>query len=148
MQQLETQAQQLRQQAADAMAAEQAARDALEQIKAQQQAAAVAQVQTDNTPAAGGRAASLNAFNPAISAVLPGTYAHHSLPPARFTRSGFPLVSEGIPVEQGLSLGERVSAMAANVDAKLYGQLTLPVGSDDTIGTEDAYKSGRAHVST
>lgn len=139
MQQLETQAQQLRQQAADAMAAAQAARDALEQIKAQQQAAAVVQVQTDNTPAAGGRAASLNAFNPAISAVLRGTYAHHSLPPARFTRSGFPLVSEGIPVDQGLSLGESEIAMAANVDDKFYGQLTLAVGSDDSIGTEEAY---------
>src|SRR3546814_7310932 len=29
--------------------------------------------------------------------------------------------------------------MAANVDDKFYGQLTLAVGSDDSIGTEEAY---------
>lgn len=83
-----------------------------------------------------------NAFNPAISLILNGRYAHHSLHPDNYLRSGFPLVGEGGPGEQGLSLGESELMMSANVDDKFYGQVTLAVGSEDgetELGLEEAY---------
>lgn len=89
---------------------------------------------------AGGTAA--NAFNPAITLILNGSYAHHSLDPEAYVRSGFPLVGEGGPGENGLSLGESELSLAANIDDKFYGQFTLAVESEDGedgIGVEEAF---------
>jgi hypothetical protein len=83
-----------------------------------------------------------NAFNPAISIVLNGSYSHHSLDPSRYARSGFPLVGEGAPSPNGFSLGESELAFASNIDDKLYGQLTLTASSEDGqdhVGVEEAY---------
>lgn len=83
-----------------------------------------------------------NAFNPAISIILNGQYADHSLDPDNYVRSGFPLTGEAGPGAQGLSLGESEIALSANIDEKFYGQLTLAVGSEDgedELGIEEAY---------
>lgn len=89
-----------------------------------------------------GTAANINAFNPAISVILNGQYARHSLDPDHYVRSGFLLTGEAGPGAQGLSLGESEIALSANIDEKFYGQLTLAVGSEggeDELGIEEAY---------
>jgi hypothetical protein len=83
-----------------------------------------------------------NAFNPAITIILNGSYAHHSLNPDDYVRAGFPLAGEAGPGADGLSLGESEISFAANIDDKLYGQLTLAVESEDgedNIGVEEAF---------
>ena len=83
-----------------------------------------------------------NAFNPAISIILNGSYSHHSLDPAAYSRVGFPLVGEGGPSPNGFSLGESEVSFAANIDDKFYGQLTATVESEDGedhLGIEEAY---------
>lgn len=144
--QLEQQSLALRDQAEQALAAAQSARDALLQIQHQQalaEAPAAAAADTlAATPTATPTGANGNDFNPGISVVLNGTYAHHSLPPENYLRAGFPLVGEGGPLSQGLSLGESEIALSANVDDKFYGQVTLAVGSADgvdEIGIEEAF---------
>ena len=83
-----------------------------------------------------------NAFNPAISIILNGSYSHHSLDPASYVRSGFPLAGGAGPSPNGISLGESEVSLASNIDDKLYGQLTLTAHSDngqDHIGVEEAF---------
>jgi hypothetical protein len=83
-----------------------------------------------------------NAFNPAISIILNGSYSHHSLDPDAYARSGFPLAGEAGPSANGFSLGESEVSLAANIDDKFYGQLTLAIESEDGedhLGVEEAY---------
>jgi hypothetical protein len=144
IQALEAQAQQLRVQAAAALDEARAARAELEQMKAAQAQnavvvapAPVAAPAPEPTSSANG-----NAFNPAISVVLDGVYAHHSLDPDDYVLAGFPLVGEAGPGEQGLSLGESELTLSANVDDKFYGQLTLAYDQeegDTGISLEEAY---------
>ena len=93
-------------------------------------------------PTANDGAGNANAFNPAISIILNGQYARHSLLPDSYSRAGFPLTGEAGPGAQGLSLGESEIAFATNIDEKFYGQLTLAIGSEngeDSLGVEEAY---------
>ena len=83
-----------------------------------------------------------NAFNPAISIILNGSYSHHSLDPTAYARAGFPIVGEGGPSANGFSLGESELSLASNIDDKFYGQLTLTAESEDGqdhIGVEEAF---------
>ena len=83
-----------------------------------------------------------NAFNPAISIILNGSYSHHSLDPDAYARSGFPLAGEAGPSPDGFSLGESEVSLAANIDEKFYGQLTMAIGSEDGedhLGVEEAF---------
>lgn len=83
-----------------------------------------------------------NAFNPAISLILNGSFSTHSLDPEDYERAGFPLVGEGGPGVRGFSLGETELSLAANIDDKFYGQVTLAVGSEDgedALGIEEVY---------
>ena len=101
---------------------------------------AVAAVAAPSGDAGGGSGA--NAFNPAISIILNGSYSHHSLDPAAYARTGFPLVGGGAPSANGFSLGESEISFAANIDDKFYGQLTATVESEDGqdhLGIEEAY---------
>jgi hypothetical protein len=107
-------------------------------------AIAATETATLEAPAdAGGASGSgANAFNPAIAIILNGSLAHHSLDPAGFERSGFPLAGEAGPGERGFSLGESEVSFAANIDDKFYGQLTLSVENEDGedhLGVEEAY---------
>ncbi|HVT33457.1 MAG TPA: hypothetical protein VHE32_12465 [Rhodanobacteraceae bacterium] len=145
---LETEAQQLREQAAQALSEASAARAALEQMKAAQASApavaapasseaAVAAVSAPVSAAAPSGGANGNAFNPAIAVILNGNYAHHSENPDRYVRAGFPVVPDTGPGPQGLSLGESEISFAANVDDKFYGQFTVSYHDDNgDVGAE------------
>jgi len=95
-----------------------------------------------SAPAGGAPAAGPNAFNPAISIILNGSYSHHSLDPDAYVRAGFPLAGESGPSPNGFSLGESEVSFAANIDDKFYGQLTASIESEDGedhLGIEEAY---------
>ncbi|MGH8029588.1 MAG: hypothetical protein ACREO3_06620, partial [Arenimonas sp.] len=147
MQALEAEAAAMRQQAEAAQAALAEARAEIDALKqAQSEAVAVEPMtQAAEAPVAdagAGASSSANAFNPALSVVLDGQVAHHSLDPAGYARSGFPLVGEGGPSAQGISLGESEMTLSASVDDKFYGQLTVAVESEDGedgIGIEEAF---------
>lgn len=143
---LEANAESLRQQTAEAMALLQATKAEIEQMKVGQTEALAAapaamapEPLTDTSGSSGP-----NAFNPAISVILNGAYAHHSLDPDSYQRAGFPVVGEGGPSAQGIALGESEISLAANIDEKFYGQVTLAIGSEDgntELGVEEAYIS-------
>ncbi len=98
-------------------------------------------------PAAAPESANGNAFNPAITLILNGSYSGHSLDPDAYQRSGFPLVGEGAPSARGFSLGESELSFSANIDDKFYGQMTLAIGSEDgdtELGIEEAFVDASA----
>ena len=135
----------MREQADAATAALEATRAEMEAMKSTSVAASAdspAEDAGEVQPPAAQESANGNAFNPAISIVLNGSYTGHSLDPDGYQRSGFPLVGEGSPSAKGFSLGESEIALAANIDDKFYGQLTLAIGSRDgntELGVEEAY---------
>src|SRR5678815_5526487 len=93
-------------------------------------------------PAADSGGSNANAFNPAISIILNGSYSHHSLDPADYELAGFPLAGEAGPGPDGFSLGESEVSFASNIDDKFYGQLTLTAESEDGgdhVGVEEAF---------
>lgn len=150
----------LRKQADEATAAAEAAQAELRALKASGAQAAASTAADDIDALAAGDPASspseslsaadatssggdaANAFNPAISLILNGSYSHHSLDSDAYARSGFPLVGEGAPGPNGFSLGETELTLSSNIDDKLYGQVTLAIGSEDgqdSAGIEEAY---------
>ena len=132
----------IREQAAAATSALESTRAEMEAMKSAQTELASAPAPEAEAPAAAPESANGNAFNPAISIILNGSYTGHSLDPANYRRSGFPLVGEGRPAEKGFSLGESEVSLAANIDEKFYGQLTLAIGSSDgqtQLGVEEAF---------
>ena len=136
---LEANAQVLRDQAAAALAAAQAAKSELDQMKAAQSNAAVAAVAAPEQVAAPA-GANGNSFNPAVAVILNGLYTYHSSNPDNFARAGFPGGTG--PVPRGLSLGESEVSLAANIDDKFYGQLTLSYadqGDSAHTNIEEAY---------
>ena len=138
---LEANAEAMREQAAAATAALEATRAEMEAMKAAPPTE-VASAPAETEPAAAPESANGNAFNPAISIILNGSYTGHSLNPDMYHRSGFPLIGEGVPAAKGFSLGESEVALSANIDDKFYGQLTLALGSADgvtEVGIEEAF---------
>ncbi len=79
-----------------------------------------------------------NAFNPAISIILNGSFQNHSLNPDQYARAGFAPVEGSGPETQGFSLGESEFTFSANIDDKFYGQISLALEGDG-IGVEEAY---------
>ena len=147
---LETEGQTLREQAAAALAAADAARAELEKMKATlaaqpaQPQPVPSSVAVAAPPGAGPNAggANGNAFNPAIAVILNGTAIHHSIEPGTFTRAGFPVVDGYGTGPQGLSLGESEVSFAANIDDKFYGQFTVSYDDDNgkvSTNIEEAY---------
>lgn len=90
-------------------------------------------------PAASGGSSNLAAFNPAISAILNGTYTNLSRDPAGFAIAGFAPGGEAGPGKRGFSLGESELVLSANVDPHFSGVLIASVTPEDTIGVEEAY---------
>ena len=64
-----------------------------------------------------------NRFNPAVSLVLSGTYAHLQQDAG----------------DKGLSLGESEITFSANIDPWWYGSLTMAVTPEDEVEVEEAY---------
>jgi len=86
------------------------------------------------TPGGGGSSA--NAFNPAISVVLEGSYNAYSRNPDDAVISGFVLGDDaGLP-NAGFSLGESEINLSANIDQTFYGSLTTALADDGEGGTE------------
>lgn len=122
--------------------------DALEQrLKQAEAGAGKAQVSAGQAETAAASAsaqpAGENAFNPAVSLILNGVLANLSQDPARHQISGFtPTGGEVGPGNRGLSLGETELVFSANIDPNFRGTLIAALGSDDSIGVEEAYIQG------
>jgi hypothetical protein len=88
-------------------------------------------------PAAG--PAGNNAFNPAISLILSGSYGRTSRDPADYTVTGFarPAGAEG--PSRGFSLGESELGLSASIDPWLRGQASIALHGDNTVSVEEAF---------
>ena len=86
-------------------------------------------------------AANGGSFNPQISLILSGTYAHTSQDPGQARITGFALPpGAGIGVgSRGFSLAESELALAANIDPWLAGNINLSIGGDNSIEAEEAF---------
>ncbi|NQD38526.1 hypothetical protein HPT27_16000 [Permianibacter sp. IMCC34836] len=85
---------------------------------------------------------SANAFNPAISLILMGTYSDSSIDPDAFALPGFMVTEEGAPASQGFSLGESEMTLSASVDDQWYAQTTVAFEEADgssEVSVEEAY---------
>ena len=81
-----------------------------------------------------------NAFNPAVSLILNGTYGNLSQDPDTYRINGFvPTLGEVGPPLRGLSLGESELAVTANIDHNFRGTGTFALAPDDSIAVEEAY---------
>lgn len=81
-----------------------------------------------------------NAFNPAVSLILAGTYRNLSADPADYRIAGFvPSGSEVGPGARGFDLGESELTIAANVDPYFYGNVTASIHADNSISVEEAF---------
>lgn len=78
-------------------------------------------------------------FNPDISLILTGGYAHLSNDPDGYAIPGFMLGAETGPGERGLSLAESELIVSANVDDLFFGQLTAAVTPENEVELEEAY---------
>ncbi|MEK7265829.1 MAG: hypothetical protein AAB227_06995, partial [Pseudomonadota bacterium] len=80
-----------------------------------------------------------NAYNPAISVVLNGTYAASEKDPAAAVVPGFPLDGEAGLQSRGFSLGESEVAIDANIDHRVDGNLIYALTDDGEVEVEEAY---------
>jgi hypothetical protein len=101
----------------------------------------VAAVDTSVAAPTGASGGGANAFNPSISLILSGTYAHTSQDPgqARITGFALPAGAEVGVGSRGFSLAESELALAANIDPYLAGNINLAITGDDTISAEEAF---------
>jgi len=90
------------------------------------------------TAAAGGGA---NSFNPAVSLILSGLYAHTSHDPAQYALRGFPLPADAPigPGTRGFSLTETELGLAASIDPWLRGAAAISVAPDNSVEVEEAF---------
>ena len=95
---------------------------------------------------ASGAGSGANAFNPAISLILNGTYGVLSRDPNPYprARSGYringfvPSLGEVNPPRRGPSLGETELAISANIDPSFRGSAFISLSPDDTVSVEEA----------
>src|SRR5215831_19233493 len=84
--------------------------------------------------------ASAGSFNPAIGVILQGKASAFSQNPDTYRVIGFPLGDDGrIPGRRGLSLDESELNFQANVDAYLFGNLTLSTDPENHLSIEEAF---------
>ena len=108
------------------------------EAKAAQAEASATQAQTA-AETASARPASANAFNPAVSVILEGTYQNLSQNPNTFRIGGFiPPQNEGVG-ERGFSLGDSELNFAANIDPYFRGNLTVSLQADNSVEVEEAW---------
>lgn len=101
--------------------------------------AATSSVAAPSTAPTSATSSGIAAFNPAISAVLQGTYAHFSQDPRQYRLGSFLLDPEVTPGRRGFSLGESEVALSANVDDKFAGTLIVSLTPENTVSVEEAY---------
>jgi hypothetical protein len=83
-----------------------------------------------------------NAFNPAISVILNGSYNAYSRTPDDAVVSGFALGDEASLPNEGFSLGESELNLSANIDTMFFGWLTAALEDDageTEVSLEEAY---------
>jgi hypothetical protein len=96
--------------------------------------------QADATPVAASRRTGENAFNPAISLIMQGTWAHTSQDPNNFFISGFvPSGGEVGPPKRSFGLGESELAISANIDPYFRGVFIAAFTPENTVEVEEAY---------
>ncbi|MDE2402217.1 MAG: hypothetical protein KGL90_11180 [Burkholderiales bacterium] len=83
--------------------------------------------------------ASDNAFNPQVSLILSGTYAHLQRDPRTWHISGFVPSGDMGPGQRSFNLGESELGLYANIDPWFFGGLNLAVAPDNTVSTEEAF---------
>jgi hypothetical protein len=106
---------------------------------AAQPASAPAPAATAPMPTPTASASGISAFNPAISAVLQGTYGNFSQDPNKYALSGFAPSGDIAPGKRGFNLGESELALSANVDDRFYGNLIVALTPENTLSVEEAY---------
>ncbi|HZX27785.1 MAG TPA: hypothetical protein VFF16_11980, partial [Telluria sp.] len=112
--------------------------------QAQNAAQQAAQVSAPAAPPAPAAPAAANAFNPAISLVLGGTFSNLQRDPATWRLGGFmPPAGEVGPGTRSFSLGESELTMAANIDPLFSGQLTFALGAENDVSVEEAFMQTR-----
>jgi hypothetical protein len=81
-----------------------------------------------------------NAFNPAVSLILQGTYARTSQDPNRFQITGFaPSGGEVGPPKRSFGLGESELTLSANIDPYFRGVAIASLAPEGGIEVEEAY---------
>jgi hypothetical protein len=81
-----------------------------------------------------------NTFNPDVSVILQGTFAHGSQDPDTYQITGFaPSGGEVAPAPRGFSLGESELILGGNIDPYLRGQLVAALTSDNEVEVEEAF---------
>jgi hypothetical protein len=96
--------------------------------------------QADDTAVAASRRTGENAFNPAISLIMQGTWARTSRDPNNFFISGFmPSGGEVGPPKRSFGLGESELAISANIDPYFRGVFITAFTPENTLEVEEAY---------
>ena len=113
--------------------AEKSATTAATQAGNAQVAAQQAAVQASSRPSGE------NAFNPALSLILGGTYANLSQDPARSRITGFVPSMGNPPPRRSFSLGESELAISANIDPNFRGTGIFALTPDNELEIEEAY---------
>ena len=119
--------------------------DALEKRLAEAEAKAgkaeASAAKAETTAAASqGRTASDNAFNPAISLILQGTYASTSQDPNTFRITGFvPSGGEVGPPKRSFGLAETELTFSANIDPYFRGVAIAALTPENEVEVEEAY---------
>jgi hypothetical protein len=122
--------------------------DALEQRLAQLENAPVGEI-AEAAPAAppvptmasgGGGGGTGTAFNPAISLILTGNYAHIDQDPETWRIGGFlPSGGEVGPGERSFNLGESELTLSSNVDPYFSAQMTAALSAENEVEVEEAF---------
>lgn len=87
-----------------------------------------------------GSAATANAYNPAMSLILGGTYARLSQDPNQYRIQGFiPGGEDTGPGSRNFNLGESELTFSASVDHRFSGALTFSVTQDNSVSVEESY---------
>ncbi len=109
------------------------------ETKATQAQASAAQAESRSVQSAQ-RVPAENAFNPAVSLILNGTYARTSQDPNDYRITGFlPSGGEVGPVKRSFGLGESELALSGNIDPYFRGVAFLALTPEDTVEVEEAY---------
>jgi hypothetical protein len=104
--------------------------------KAEQSAASA---ETATASAASARSGE-NAFNPAVSLILQGTYANTSQDPNTYHITGFvPTGGDVNPPTRSFGLGETELAIASNIDPYFRGVAIASLAPDGGVSVEEAY---------
>jgi hypothetical protein len=95
--------------------------------------------QTATSAAASARSGE-NAFNPAVSLILQGTYANTSQDPNTYHITGFvPSGGEVNPPKRSFGLGETELAIASNIDPYFRGIAVASLAPEGGVNVEEAY---------